>query len=55
VVVLMENDVIEMVAVVFKVFVIEEMIEKVVEIMEEEVDLAIVVDQEEVIVIDSFG
>jgi hypothetical protein len=51
----MENDEIEMVAVVFKVFVIEEMIEKAMEIMDEEVDLAIVVDHEEVIAIDSFG
>jgi hypothetical protein len=44
----MENDEIEMV-VVFKVIVIEEMIEKVVKIMDEEVD------HEEVIAIDSFG
>jgi len=50
VVVLMENDEIEMV-VVFKII----MIEKVVKIMDEEVDLEIVVDHEEVIAIDSFG
>jgi hypothetical protein len=47
----MENEEIEML-VVFKVIVIEEMIEKVVEIVVEEVDLVIVVDHEEVITID---
>jgi len=51
VVVLMENEEIE-ILVVFKVIVIEEMIEKVVEIVVEGADLVIVVDHEEVITID---
>ncbi len=49
----MENEEVEVV-VIFKVIVIEEMIEKMVEIMDEEVDLVIVVVHEEVIMIVRF-